>query len=81
MKVLTDGDTWTKSVAQTSVDGSGVVGGLSGQLGWGSIIVGINLDPNIKLGQGDLETKIGELLHGSGNVLRGGSSDEMGFES
>jgi hypothetical protein len=78
---LTNLNTRTKFVVDTSVDGGRVINSLSGQTSRVGDVVGINLDPDIQLGQGDLETEIGELLHRSGDILGGVSSNKVGLET
>jgi hypothetical protein len=78
---LPNGNTGTELVVDAGVDSGRVIDSLSGQTSRVGVVVGIDVDPDIELGQRDLETEVGELLHGSGDVLSGVSSDKVGFET
>ena len=54
---------------------------LSSELRRGGLIVPIDKDTYIELGEGNFKTQVGELPHARGEVLRHASGNEVGLEA
>ena len=54
---------------------------LSSEIRRGGLVILINTDTNIELGEGNFKTEVGELPHARGKVLRHASGNEVGFEA